>query len=219
MKRCPRCGVEFSSGAFCDQDGARLVEVAPSARRGRWRWCLLAVAAVLLAAAVAAPALVQRYVRVTTDVLLDDVLLPGGRSLLRPPEDGDLFSSLVEGAVGVVRAASGRGALLLRLRARNGTLVSGSLVAARYSVHLGGSEIGRGEWSAGEPVLFRAGEETALELALRPDSLEVLDSVLGTAIGREPSLRVHGRVTVEIGLFGRVEVPFEVRRVTVDLTS
>ncbi len=217
MKQCPQCGARFETGTYCDQDGTLLVAVAPPRRLGRRVGWILGITVLLLVAVAAVPPFMQRHVRVNTDVVLDDVLLPGGRSLLRPTAEGDMLSSLVEGALGVVQTVSGQADLTLRLRVENSTFLRGSLVAARYALTLGDREVGSGEWISDEPILFAAGQETALELTLRPNSPELLDSALRTAAGQTPAVRVHGRMTIELGLFGRVDVPFEVRRLGVDL--
>ncbi len=178
---------------------------------------LLAAAAVFLTLGVMTPALVQRHVRLSTDVILEDVLLPGGRSLLRPVTGEKLLPCLVEGAFSVLRVAGRQEDLKIHLRAKNRTFVSGSLVTARYSIAVGDREIGSGEWTADQPIPFRAGGEAKLELALRPDSLEVLDSLLRTAAGEEPAIRAHGQIVIDLGSFGRLELPFEVRQVSVEL--
>lgn len=219
MKRCPRCGTRYESGAYCDQDGAALVEVEapPARRRGRGRWLLAALAVLLVAALAAAPALVQRHVRVGAEVTLDDVVLPSGRSLLRPPEETDLISSILQGAVEIVGVVSGQTDLTVRLRVTNHTAFPGSLVAARYAIDLNGGEVGSGAWTAEAPIALRAGREIPLEIALAPDSTELLESVLRSAAGEGLAVRVAGRITLDLGWFGEVEVPFEVRRLGVEL--
>jgi sarcosine oxidase gamma subunit len=101
----------------------------------------------------------------------------------------------------------------VRLRVRNQTAVPARIRSARYSVRIGGREIGQGAWVApGGPQWFLPGRDAEIVASLHPNWGVLASAGIDAASGREARISVSGQVTVAL-LGDGFAVPFEVSRV------
>jgi hypothetical protein len=234
-KTCPRCGARYPATArYCDQDGAVLSEAttrsvsvptAPSLstspsrtpstpRRGRWIALALALLLVL-GAGIAAPRLLERYLRVRIGVSIEEVSYPSAALSDAP----DSLPGLLDRITGVVGALAGNGQIDVRLRLRNDTPLRVSLVSATYDIEVDRTAAASGVWKPeGEPLLFAPGDEITPEISVRPEPEAALAISRGLLRGRRPELRVRGHLTVG-ALWTTFTFPYEVEHLRVDLRS
>ena len=219
-RRCPQCGATFPDAArFCDLDGTALVAGSPAAstrgigsrpRSPRSRKLGLVTAVlVLLGVGLAAPALVERYVRLNLDVTLEEVRYPGPA--------GDESGGLLENLRGLAENLMGEGKLAVRLRVKNDSSLSAAVVAASYTIEVSDKEVATGVWtSPGNLQQVAPGEDLHLDLVVRPEAASALDMSSELLHGRQPPVRVHGTFTLKV-LWTTLTLPFEVRRLKVEL--
>jgi len=216
-RRCPQCGTSFPDAArFCDLDGTALVDGAPARQSGSWprsprsrKLALVAAAVVLLGVGLAAPGLVERYVRLNLDVTLEEVRYPGPAS--------DESGGLLEHLRGLAENLMGEGKLAVRLRVRNDSSLSASVVAASYTIEVSDKEVATGVWTPpGDLHQVAPGEDLHLDLVVRPEAASALDMSSELLHGRQPPVHVHGTLTLKV-LWTTLTLPFEVRRLKVEL--
>jgi hypothetical protein len=220
-RRCPQCGAAFPDAArFCDLDGTALVPVPPAAgaggsvqASGSWsrsrKLALAAAALILLGLGAAVPGLVEHYVRLKLDVTLEEVRFPG------PSEDAS--GGLLDQLRGLAENLMGEGKLGVRLRVRNDSSLRVTVVSATYAIDVSDKEVATGVWSPSEgPQPFGPGEDLHVGLVVRPEAASALDMSSELLRGRRPPVRVHGILTVK-ALWATLALPFEVRRLKVDL--
>ncbi len=218
-RRCPQCGASFPDAArFCDLDGTALVAgtgapARPSGSRPRSlqsrKLGLIAAALVLLGVGLAAPGLVEHYVRLKLDVTLEEVRYPGPA--------GDESSGLLGHLRGIAENLMGEGKLAVRLRVRNDSSLSAAVVAASYTIEVSDKEVATGVWTPpGDLQQVPPGEDLHLDLVVRPEAASALDMSSELLRGSQPPVRVHGTLTLKV-LWTTLTLPFEVRRLKVEL--
>lgn len=215
-KICPRCGARFpGTAAFCDVDGAGLVDASGARPRRRGRLTALALAALLcLAAGAAFPRFVEHYLRLKIGVVLEKVRYPAtGPGLEAPNTLGGLFDRIA----GLADMLTGNDQIALSLRVRNNTPLKISLVSTTYAITVDGIEAASGVWAPeGERIRFAPGEETTAEIGVRPSPEAVVAIGRDLLQGHRPEVRTSGHLTLEV-LWITFTLPFEVENLRVDL--
>ncbi|HBL27472.1 MAG TPA: hypothetical protein DD490_11610, partial [Acidobacteria bacterium] len=170
-----------------------------------------------LAAGLALPRIVERYLRLRIGVKLEEVRFP---STATAPESQGLLQNLLDRVAGLADLVTGNDQLSLRLRVRNDTPLEVSLVSTTYTITVDGTEAASGVWNPeeGKPVLFAPGAEVTADVAIPPTAEAALAISRALLAGRRPQVQVTGQLTVD-ALWTTFTLPFEVKDLQIDLLS
>lgn len=217
-KICPRCGARFPAlAAFCDLDGAGLINVPRARPRRRGRSIVLAVVALLcLTAGAAVPRFVEHYLRLKIGVVLEKVRYPATGPGLEAP---NTLGGLIDRIAGLADMLTGSDEIALSLRVRNNTPLKVSLVSTTYAITVDGVAAASGIWAPEqEPIYFAPGDEITADIGVRPSAEAVAAIGRDLLQGRRPAVRISGHLTVEV-LWTTFTLPFEVEELQIDLRS
>ena len=166
---------------------------------------LLIVIGSVVVALVAAVFALSYYMRGGVEVTVENISIAQQDGA----ESGGV-GKILDKVKGAAKAVMGKGDLTARLNVKNNTALSVYITAARYSIFMGDTEIGKGNWTAteGAPAAFPSHTGVALELPLRLDGSSVLASVMESLGGKDASFRVEGDITVSLAVYN-ITVPFK----------